>query len=1736
VSEAQVVRRPQARTGTAPPVAAAPEMQPPAPLPGAGLAAPGWTGPALTLGVQRKPVLGRPGDAYEVEADAVAGRVAGGLDAPAIGVSRLGTGGPAAPPAPAVQSKEDDDPDAPVQMKEDDEEPSGAVQMAMDPKFGTSGSPPPEEESHAASCSCGGTCAKCRAVQRAAADGAAPTASMQATAASAVRSPGPGAPLPGGTRGTLESRMGVDLGGVRVHDGADAQNSAERMHARAFTHGRDIWVGRGESASDTRLMAHEVTHVLQQDGVVRRKPKKREDEPASPPPAPPAAPGPIPAAPSAGPIAGAAGPAAGAVAGPIPMPALPPVAAGGAAPKPAAAAKPPAPKKPEVKPPPPIVLPEVKPAAPAAKPVGGGLKGVAKPALPIAGPALAPAAKPSAAEKKSGAASGAPAAKSAATAAAPAEKSAPTGEPGAKASAAKSPAARAGGPAPSPAAPAAEPAAPAARPAGPAAASGAAPAVSMPALPAAAAAPVAVPVAGAKGAAAAPAAGGAKGEGKPGAEGGAKGAGAEGAAAEGAAGEGGKKAAPVELLMPPPPEGLSGTERARLHKVDEKAGTAVEATTDLPAAEEQVGEARGAVEEPKEETDAKAGDALVEALGARPAPSPEIEALCVQIRDIIYAKRPPDEDSLVEAKPAEMAKDAGGELNESVEGDAERVQGQYDQLQTPPEGSPELQPEEMGEPPGPAETPRLGAAGATPDGVPAEDVSLDADVEASQQRMADAGMESEPAKLVEDGPIADARAAQGELVETAVRDPQEVLAEQAGVLANAQADMAGLQAAALASLKSGRAETTTEGRTQQSGMVGSEEQMRKKAGDDAQAIFTDAQTRVNTLLQPLPKTAMAKWDAGVKLLSTKFEQKLAKVKKWVDERHESTALAVWDYFTGLPDWVTEEYDAAELAFGNGVCDLIREISTEVNGVIATAEAIIDESRTKIDAVFAALPEGLQTWAAEQQAAFGKRLDGLAEKAAKTRSDFTRDLTQKASQAVDDVRQKIHELREAAKGLIGRIADAVNAFLDDPVKFIINGLLRLVGIAPSAFWALVNKIGEAIDQIADDPLGFAGNLLDALGQGFTQFFDNIGTHLLNGLMEWLFSGLGSVGVEIPADLSIKSIITFFLQLMGLSWANIRKIIAKHVGDENLALIEKAWELVSSLIEMGPEGLFELIKEQLDPASLLTMVLEAATEYLVEALIKAVTPRILLMFNPVGAILQAIEAIFRVLQWIFENAAKIFSLVETIVNGVTDLIAGNIGGMANAIEKGLAKLIPPVIDFLASYLGLGGLPEAIADVIKGFQEQVLGIVDKVVGFLVTKAKGLMKALSGGADEEKPAEKKAGEEENWTEVKGEFEEEGHDHDVTFDGKNLKVASEVPKTLETLVAEREARTDVPPLTDEQKAKIKQALAIRNELVTLTADHGKAQAVPNPTPDPTFNERVRGKLQTVANLLAEADLLAGEGPLPATHVVFTMSGGRSSTLLAEPLTKIPGNTNAEEAGDRKTMAGIDLISRWEQKSSHTRTNLPNPVLSSPVTGTHVLASAFHGPWQTWNVAPSESTLNNRMTQKPEKEAKKAFGASRLRYEVRVEYFNNTPPPGEAYTLQQAEVETVKAWLGYYIVHKLHVKVSKWTGKDYDEVLYNDNVQADMPPVVGEPIKSLRERVLEQVHGNLTGKEYVQDPGTPDEIVWLESKWSVDALREELAEDRNDLTNELRELRTAKILYTRMGRGARLHLNKKEKT
>src|SRR5206468_3780985 len=132
-----------------------------------------------------------------------------------------------------------------------------------------------------------------------------------------------------------------------------------------------------------------------------------------------------------------------------------------------------------------------------------------------------------------------------------------------------------------------------------------------------------------------------------------------------------------------------------------------------------------------------------------------------------------------------------------------------------------------------------------------------------------------------------------------------------------------------------------------------------------------------------------------------FRDRLDAVKRWIDDRHSGIGgafLAVGDWLTGLPDWVVRTYDDAEARFADQTCELIRDISRDVNAVVAAAQAIIQSARERIAALYSQLPADLQGWAAEQQRQFGQRLDRLSQRVSTARDNFNRDLANRASQA------------------------------------------------------------------------------------------------------------------------------------------------------------------------------------------------------------------------------------------------------------------------------------------------------------------------------------------------------------------------------------------------------------------------------------------------------------------------------------------------------------------------------------------------------------------------------------------------------------------------------------------------------------------------------------------------------------------------------------------------------------------
>lgn len=105
--------------------------------------------------------------------------------------------------------------------------------------------------------------------QRSAGEGA--VNSAPPVVAKALASSGSPAPLSPVVKRGVEMVLGTPLPPIGVHSDKSARQAAASIHARAFTHGKQIFLGAGQDRNDIRLMAHEAVHVAQQAGRGRNR-------------------------------------------------------------------------------------------------------------------------------------------------------------------------------------------------------------------------------------------------------------------------------------------------------------------------------------------------------------------------------------------------------------------------------------------------------------------------------------------------------------------------------------------------------------------------------------------------------------------------------------------------------------------------------------------------------------------------------------------------------------------------------------------------------------------------------------------------------------------------------------------------------------------------------------------------------------------------------------------------------------------------------------------------------------------------------------------------------------------------------------------------------------------------------------------------------------------------------------------------------------------------------------------------------------------------------------------------------------------------------------------------------------------------------------------------------------------------------------------------------------------------
>jgi hypothetical protein len=413
------------------------------------------------------------------------------------------------------------------------------------------------------------------------------------------------------------------------------------------------------------------------------------------------------------------------------------------------------------------------------------------------------------------------------------------------------------------------------------------------------------------------------------------------------------------------------------------------------------------------------------------------------------------------------------------------------------------------------------------------------------------------------------------------------------------------------------------------------------------------------------------------------------------------------------------------------------------------------------------------------------------------------------------------------------------------------------------------------------VGFFKNLLLCVKQGFIQFFDNIATHLINGVVGWLMSELKDAGVPLLKDFTLEGVISWVLEVLGISMEKVWEKLAAHprIGPERVAKIRSAintlegiWTFIKDVQERGMAAIWDKIAEQL--SNLWDKVLEMVKNWIMEKIIGAVVTKLLSMLDPTGimAVINSCIAIYKAVQSFIKYITEMLKVVNSFVEGVLAIAEGNIKVGADALEGALGRAMPIVIGFLANQVGLGGIGQKIAEIIGAVRD----LVDKALTWLVNKCVDtafalIDKVISMGKSAVAAIKGWLGLEKKFT------ANDGKEHRVYMGGSEsapvLMVASN-PTAFSSFLATVEI-SDTDPKKAEKTAAKAQATTLAGQI-----DAKKASTTPGETPEAkqAAVQALLNDLSTHTKLLFGDAAEAGEPEVawPALHGTF----GKSMTSV----------------------------------------------------------------------------------------------------------------------------------------------------------------------------------------------------------------------------------------------------------------
>ncbi len=757
----------------------------------------------------------------------------------------------------------------------------------------------------------------------------------------------------------------------------------------------------------------------------------------------------------------------------------------------------------------------------------------------------------------------------------------------------------------------------------------------------------------------------------------------------------------------------------RFAKVKNKIGSKAAHLKKHPPAKLKSGEAANAAKGPPNEKASGAKSNQVDSMKNTKAEAPPADSFLAVLRAEIAKVMPSNNEDAEKF----MEGGAEGEMKNAVGGNVksqkETASGDLDKTaKAPPNevGVPTKQVAAI--PPDPSvPAPGVNAGEAMPDKMPDEAISqkqtkADADTQLKENRLT-------PKRLSnKDSRFETVVAEKSNVDKVADASPGKFRTQEKQVLGKATAQ-AGVQGrTGMTATVSVKNKSKTAVQSRQDAQKKKDEERRKVVTNKIESIYSQAKQKVDNNLNSLEADVMAIFDPGSASAIAAFKSNTKRdIDKFFDERYSGIGGKLdWiaDKFKDTPPRVKEIIKENLALFNQSMDNLAVRVAGFVDRRLKQAKTDIDAGQKEIKVYVAGLPKDLKSVGQEAEKSMDSRFNEMREGVEAKKNDLAQKLAQKYKEATDKANELAKKIEEENEGAFHKLAKAIGEI----IKIILEFKDKLM--------ALLKKAADTIELILDDPIGFLGNLIDAIKLGVTQFVNNIWTHLKKGFMEWLFGSLAAAGIEIPSDLSLTSIFKLVLSVLGITYPQMRAKAVKLIGETAVTVIEKLVQYIKALIEGGVAKLWEQVQQDL--SSLKEMVIGAIQDWLIETIVKQATIKLLSFFNPAGAFVQAVMAIYNLVVFLVERASQIMAFVEAVINSVSDIAKGNISSAANWIEASLARMIPLVIGFLARLIGLGGISQKIKEFITKVQDKVDKAIDKAIGKVVGFVKKMFGKLTG------------------------------------------------------------------------------------------------------------------------------------------------------------------------------------------------------------------------------------------------------------------------------------------------------------------------------------------------------------------------------------------------------------------------